>query len=209
MMRRLTTIIGAGVLVFLMIQLVPRSTKNPPVTQDVAAPPQVESILRRACYDCHSNATRWPWYAHVAPVSWTVVRDVERGRNHLNFSTWDKYADDPETVIRKLRNIDKVMHNGTMPLWYYLPEHPRARLGDADREASRIGSMQSHRMPRKSAQGAQAMKNAQGTVCYLMALVSGHARRAPLARSCAGRSLGVRGLSLRDRGSRGGRAGDR
>jgi len=90
--------------------------------------------MRRACYDCHSNETQWPWYARVAPVSWLVVRDVNRGRKHINFSSWDKYSDDPETAIRKLRNLDKVMHNGTMPLWYYLPEHPDARLSDADRE---------------------------------------------------------------------------
>jgi hypothetical protein len=63
-----------------------------------------------------------------------VVRDVNRGRRHLNFSTWDKYADDPETAIRKLKNIDKVSRNGTMPLWYYLPEHSNARLSQGDRD---------------------------------------------------------------------------
>jgi len=110
------------------------SMTNPPITQDVAAPAPVESILRRGCYDCHSNETRWPWYARVAPVSWLVIRDVNRGRKHVNFSTWDKYSGDPETVIRKLRNIDKFSHNGTMPLWYYLPEHSEARLSNADRE---------------------------------------------------------------------------
>jgi len=133
-MRRIEKIVAAGAVVFVLMQLVPMSRSNPPITQDVAAPSQVESILRRGCYDCHSNETRWPWYAHVAPVSWLVIRDVNHGRQHLNFSTWDKYADDPETAIRKLRNIDKVMHNGTMPRWYYLPEHSQARLSDGDRE---------------------------------------------------------------------------
>ena len=133
-MRRIEKIVAAGAVVCVLIQLVPMSGKNPPTTQDVEAPPQVESILRRSCYDCHSNETRWPWYAHVAPLSWLVIRDVGRGRQHLNFSSWDKYAGDPETAIRKLRNIDKVMHNGSMPLWYYLPEHSMARLSDADRQ---------------------------------------------------------------------------
>ena len=128
-------IVGACGLVFVLMQLIPYSKTNPPVTQDVAAPPPVEAILKRGCFDCHSNETRWPWYVHVAPVSWLVVRDVTRGRNHLNFSTWDKYSDDPETVIRKLRNIDKVMHSRTMPLWYYLPAHADARLSEAEREA--------------------------------------------------------------------------
>ena len=63
-----------------------------------------------------------------------MIRDVDHGRKHINFSTWDLYADDPETVIRKLRNIDKVMHNRTMPLWYYLQLHSEARLSDPDRE---------------------------------------------------------------------------
>jgi hypothetical protein len=133
-MRRIKTIVAAGAVVFALIQLIPMSRSNPPITQDVAAPSPVEAILRRGCYDCHSNQTRWPWYAHLAPVSWIVIRDVDHGRRHVNFSTWDKYADDPETVIRKLRNIDKVMHNSTMPLWYYLPEHSEARLSDVDRE---------------------------------------------------------------------------
>jgi len=134
-MRRMRAIVAAGAVVCVLIQLVPMSIKNPPISEDVAAPPQVEAILRRSCYDCHSNQTQWPWYAHVAPVSWLMIRDVNRGREHINFSTWDKYADDPETVIRKLRNIDKVMQNGSMPLWYYLPEHSIARLSDADRQA--------------------------------------------------------------------------
>ena len=134
-MRRIKTIVAAIAMICVLIQLVPMSRENPPITQDVAAPPQVKAILRHACYDCHSNETRWPWYAHVAPVSWLVARDVRRGRQHLNFSTWDKYTDDPQTVIRKLRNIDEAMHNDSMPLWYYLTEHADARLSDADRRA--------------------------------------------------------------------------
>jgi hypothetical protein len=133
-MRRNQMIVGASAAVFALIQLVPNSRSNPPITQDAAAPPQVASILRRACYDCHSNETRWPWYARVAPASWLVVRDVNRGRKHLNFSTWDKYADDPETMIRKLRNLDKVNRNASMPPWYYLPEHSDARLSPTDRD---------------------------------------------------------------------------
>lgn len=125
--------VAAGAAVCVLIQLIPMARSNPPITQDIAAPAQVESILRRGCYDCHSNETRWPWYARVAPVSWLVIRDVNRGRKHLNFSTWDKYSGDPGTVIRKLKNIDKFSDNGEMPLWYYLPEHSEARLSGADR----------------------------------------------------------------------------
>ena len=133
-MRRIERTVAAVALVCALIQLVPMSRNNPPITQDVAAPAPVAAILRRACYDCHSNQTRWPWYAHLAPVSWMVTRDVDNGRRHLNFSTWNKYADDPETEIRKLRNIDKAIHNDSMPQWYYLPAHSEARLSEADRQ---------------------------------------------------------------------------
>ena len=133
-MRRLITITIVAAFVFLTIQLIPVSRTNPPITQDVAAPPDVEMVLRRGCYDCHSNETRWPWYAHLAPVSWLVIHDVNRGRRQVNFSTWDKYSDDPGTVIRKLKGIAKMSGNGKMPLWYYLAEHPTARLTRADRE---------------------------------------------------------------------------
>lgn len=118
---------------FALIQLIPVTRTNPTITKDLSAPAQVEAVLRRGCYDCHSNETRWPWYAHFAPASWVVARDVNQGRKHLNFSTWDKYSDDPGTVIRKLKGIGELSGNGQMPRWYYMPMHPMARLSDADR----------------------------------------------------------------------------
>jgi hypothetical protein len=132
--RRLSASLIAAAILFGSIQLIPIARTNPPITKDVSAPVQVESILRRGCYDCHSNETRWPWYAQVAPASWLVARDVNHGRKHLNFSTWDKYADDPGTVIRKLKSIGELSANGQMPRWYYLPAHPRSRLSASDRQ---------------------------------------------------------------------------
>src|ERR1043166_4935560 len=58
---------------------------NPPVEQDVAAPAGVEALLRRACYNCHSHETVWPWYSHVAPVSWLLAPDVSEGGRGDNF----------------------------------------------------------------------------------------------------------------------------
>ena len=52
------------------------------------APPDVQAMFRAACYDCHSDETRWPWYSHIAPVSLLVAGDVKRGRSHLNLSEW-------------------------------------------------------------------------------------------------------------------------
>jgi hypothetical protein len=61
---------------------------GPPMSAHVQVPPVVDSILRRACYDCHSNETRWPLYARVAPASWIIAEDVRAGRSDLNFSDW-------------------------------------------------------------------------------------------------------------------------
>ena len=74
------------------IQFVPVVRENPPITAPLAAQAELAQVLERSCYDCHSNQTRWPWYASVAPVSWLVARDVDRGRHELNFSAWDGYS---------------------------------------------------------------------------------------------------------------------
>lgn len=97
------------------------------------APPKVAALLRRACYDCHSNETRWPWYSRIAPLSWRIARDVERGRQELNFSAWgDYYA---ATRRRKLKWIGRAVENGTMPPFLYCVTHSGARLTREQRAA--------------------------------------------------------------------------
>jgi len=117
------------------IQVVRPARTNPPVASDVGAPPEVATSLRNACYDCHSHETRWPWYAAVAPVSWLVAHDVNHGRHELNFSTWGAY--DATKRRKKLAKSIKELDEGEMPLWYYVPMHPEAKLGDAERAALR------------------------------------------------------------------------
>lgn len=114
-------------------QVVPVARTNPPAAGNPIAPLQVAECLRRACYDCHSNETRWPWYSRIAPVSWLVSRHVQVARARLNFSDWTDYAYDPGTESDKLREIAAMIGNGTMPPWYYRLTHPRARLSTADR----------------------------------------------------------------------------
>ena len=75
---------------FIAIQFVSMNRTNPPVQADFRGSPEVISVLRRACYDCYSNETVWPWYSRVAPVSWVIARDVHEGRAALNFSTWNR-----------------------------------------------------------------------------------------------------------------------
>jgi hypothetical protein len=108
---------------------------NPPVENDIPTAPEVKVLLRRACYDCHSNETVWPWYAGVAPASWLVAHDVREGREDLNFSTWNKYG--AAKKRKKLRETADEVGEGRMPPWYYALMHPEARLASVEREALR------------------------------------------------------------------------
>ncbi len=76
------------IVVAIGIQFIPTDRSNPPVTHELQASPEVMAILERACYDCHSNETVWPWYSKVAPVSWQISSHVVVGRRHVNFSEW-------------------------------------------------------------------------------------------------------------------------
>jgi hypothetical protein len=96
------------------------------ITKIINVPANVENILKRSCYDCHSNQTRWPWYSAVAPVSWFVISDVSRGRAKMNFSEWGKYSKDKQSI--KLDNICYMINDGKMPLKQYLYIHKDAAL---------------------------------------------------------------------------------
>ena len=87
-------------------------------------------ILDRACRDCHSHDTRWPWYSNVAPVSWFVIDHVNHGRSHFNYSDWAKY--DETEARRLLKNACAMARKDEMPLPSYLRAHDEARLNDAD-----------------------------------------------------------------------------
>jgi len=123
--------LGLGI-VFLALQFVPVDRDNPPVERDVDAPSEVAAILRRACYDCHSHETRWPWYSHVAPLSWWIAEHVEHGRADLNFSQWPMF--DLFEQGMALEDIEEQIRKGEMPLNSYLILHPEARLSKEDRE---------------------------------------------------------------------------
>jgi len=114
------------------LQLVPVDRSNPPEHGRPAAPTEVQALLQRACYDCHSNQTQWPWYSRIAPLSFWLAQDVKEGRRELNFSTWGKY--DQRRKTRKLKEVAEQVERGDMPLWYYLPLHPEAELSAQDRE---------------------------------------------------------------------------
>ncbi len=125
----------APLAVLLAAQLVPTDRTNPPSLGTLSPSPQIEARLRRACYDCHSNETRWPWYSRVAPVSWFIVRDVTLGRKEVNFSEWGSYY--PVTRRRKLEWMGRSLREEKMPPWSYRLMHPGARLTEADVAALR------------------------------------------------------------------------
>ena len=96
-------------------------------------PAHVATTLRRACYDCHSNETRWPWYSRVAPVSWLVIHDVTEGRGRVNFSEWGTYnAFDRADMLDEACELAR---KGEMPLRPYLFLHPDAKLTPTDVDA--------------------------------------------------------------------------
>ena len=122
-------------LILVAIQFVPIDRLNPPVEAEVPAPANVRVILRRACYDCHSNETAWPGQSQVAPFSWLVARDVRKGREELNFSSWNRIT--TQQQVKKLKESWKEVAEGEMPPWFYLSIHRDATLSDEDRTALR------------------------------------------------------------------------
>jgi len=120
------------VLILVAIQIVPVEQTNPRVTGEIEVPSNVANVLRASCYDCHSNETVWPVYARVAPFSWLTARDVRIGRDELNFSEWTAASD--RRKDHKLEEVEEMVTKGKMPLWFYLPLHPSARLDEDEKD---------------------------------------------------------------------------
>lgn len=138
-----------GALGFIAIQFVPVNMTNPPVVSEPKwDSPQTKALAERACYDCHSNETKWTWYSKVAPVSWYVAHDVNEGRSALNFSELGLNKGEggegnegergEEGEAREggegveVDEITEVVSEGEMPPRQYLLMHPEARLTDAE-----------------------------------------------------------------------------
>lgn len=112
-----------------LVQFVPygRAHGNPPVRQEPQwDSPATRALAQRACFNCHSNETKWPWYTWVAPMSWLTQSDVDEARKNMNFSEWD----------RKQRNAHEApdqVEEGEMPPWFYVPMHPEAKLSSEEK----------------------------------------------------------------------------
>jgi len=124
-------ILGSLIGILVLAQLVPygRDHTNPKVVAEPAwNQASTRELAVRACFDCHSNQTKWPWYTHVAPVSWFVQHDVDEGRDALNFSDWSRsYAEAGDAAGSVLDN--------EMPPAIYRAMHPEARLSANEKRA--------------------------------------------------------------------------
>ena len=136
-MRGFLLYLGTVAVIVGAMQLIPTYEKvNPPVerSKEITAPKRVMQIFKRSCYDCHSNETRWPWYADVAPMSWAVRRDVIEGRKALNFSIWKSYDEAKQKELKKQIFRSVVI---AMPLPQYLWLHKDAKLSQSDKDVIR------------------------------------------------------------------------
>lgn len=136
-MKRLFRPLAAGLGLALLVAQLWRPARNespPGGPNDLAAkyavPPPVQALLQRACYDCHSNRTRYPWYAEVQPVRWWLDHHISEGKRHLNFSEFGAYPE--KRAGKKLDEIIDEVEGHTMPLASYTWIHRDARLSAAD-----------------------------------------------------------------------------
>jgi len=142
---RVIRIIGIGFLVLLVItgvvaQLIVE--KNPPVLADpVWDSPETAALVQRACADCHSNTTAWPWYTYIPPTSLLVAHDVQEGRQKLNFSEWIPGRK------QDIREVGDVIRKGEMPPAIYTLMHPTAKLTPAEQTQLIDGLQKSLKQP--------------------------------------------------------------
>ena len=121
-MRAMLALVGV---LFLILQLVRPELKNPPVTAEMQAPPEIKHILKNSCYNCHSNETQVPWFDNVIPAYWLVTRDVKAARKRLNFSEIGTKQELSKAIL--YQSIDEVQ-KGAMPPPSYRLVHPEAAV---------------------------------------------------------------------------------
>jgi hypothetical protein len=146
---KLKNILIALLIVFVVMQVVRIDTKNPAtnpseVLSEANMTPEVKNLLSVACYDCHSNNTRYPWYSNIAPVSWWLQNHVREGREELNFSEWNSM--DARKKDHKLKECVEMIEEGEMPINSYTWTHADAQL-TAEQQAVLIrffNSMRDH-----------------------------------------------------------------
>ncbi|PQL90067.1 heme-binding domain-containing protein [Apibacter sp. wkB309] len=125
-----------GIIIFLSFQLIQIDKENPSVNKKIDynqithTTPEIQKILKKVCYDCHSNEVNYPWYSSIAPVSWFIKEHVNQGKEYVNFSEYGKYNRYQKEHINS--SLYRVIENKTMPLNSYLWMHKEANLSEED-----------------------------------------------------------------------------
>lgn len=151
LLKRILVGLAVTVGVFAVMQLIPygRDHTNPPVVKEPTwDSARTRELAVRACFDCHSNETKWPWYGQVAPFSWVMQRHVDIGRTVLNFSDWTRTyplaAQAPANVLM-----------GEMPIRSYLWVHPESDLTTAEKDELASGLERTFGLPTRDRQAAR------------------------------------------------------
>lgn len=121
---------------FIAAQIIQTPRDNPisDPQKEIQAPKEVHAVLKKACYDCHSNQVQYPWYANVAPVSWMISRHVNTARQWVNFSVWEDYTQAEKE--KKLKEIFRAAY-AAMPLSSYMAMHEKANITMEERKLIR------------------------------------------------------------------------
>lgn len=120
-------------IIFFSIQIFPGENSNPDIKTLNPCIEPAQTVLRRACYNCHSNETIWPWFSYLAPVSWMIIHEVNKAREHLNFSVWSDYSKEERKEL--MEKVRKVLKYYEMPPTLYVWDHQVAKLSAKDKEA--------------------------------------------------------------------------
>ncbi|MEY8761542.1 heme-binding domain-containing protein [Chryseobacterium tongliaoense] len=136
-MKTVKKIVFWSLVAFAIIQFIPIDRNNKPVDHTTnfvdskKTPGKISTLIKGACYDCHSDETVYPKYAYIAPVSWSVKSHINEGREHINFSVWETYNADLKANM--IKNVVQTLQNKTMPMPGYIVYHKEANLSEAER----------------------------------------------------------------------------
>ncbi len=123
------------IIILVGIQFIPVERSNPRIEADLYAPSDIKAILKKSCYDCHSNETNWAWYTKVAPISWLTASDVNRGRKRLNFSNWGTMRSHEQDKM--MQEIWEEVRDESMPPWQFRIMHPSTKLSIIEKDKLR------------------------------------------------------------------------
>lgn len=134
-MKKKILLIILGILVILQFFGIDKTNPDFDKNKDFLAmhnpPDKIRSMIKSACYDCHSYETVYPWYTSISPLSWWINNHIQKGREDLNFSLWGDYNADKKSHM--LEECVEYVSENKMPLKSYTYTHPDAVLSDEDK----------------------------------------------------------------------------